>query len=292
MPQPTVSDQSVLPVFSSLPPQAVVVDGWDLPDFAVARAVVAQYTGVGFVIIQGPLDPEREELLTLARVLNLGEALIPRLYRDSVHTGDDGVSAVTASITSTHPFQSRDEQNLHCDGTLQALGQIPTTVMLCVHPAAHGGASVLFNAPAAFLELLANDPEAAAQLTHPGALVRVSTLVAGHFTAGPAFRWDDGRLITRYSVTNTDSYHPRCANDNDKEALERALRFLRRAAQPGSPHRCEFTLRASQALLLANDRLCHGRTAYRDDPGEARLLLRALFTRRPHLSSAAEEGQQ
>lgn len=288
MPSPPILDQSVLPVFASVPPQTIVAEDWSLSDLAAARAVVAQYAGAGFAIVQGPPDPGREQLRALARALKLGKAFIPPLYRSSVHTGEDGVSAITASTASPHPFQSRGGQNLHCDGTLQCLGQIPTTVMLCVRPGASGGASVLFNAPAAFLELHANDSDAAEQLTHPGALVRASTLVAGHATTGPAFRWDGDRLITRYSVTDTDTYHPRCANDTD--ALERALRFLRHAARPGSPHRCEFTLRAGQALLLANDRVCHGRTAYRDTPGGERLLLRSLFTRRPHLTAAAEDG--
>lgn len=264
----------------SLPPQAVEVDSWDLADLATVRAVVALYIDTGYAVVQCPPDPGRPELSILARRLNLGEPFTPPLYRGSGHTGDDGVSALTAVAgTSAHPFQSRDGQNLHCDGTLQSLGQILTTVMLCVRPAASGGATILFDAATAFGELCASDPEAAKQLTHPGALMRTSTLAAGHATAGPAFAWRESRVITRYSVTATDTYHPR--QPNEEPALRRALRFLTGAARPGSPHRCEFTLRAGQCLVLANGRVCHGRTAYRDEPGSARLLLRSLFTRRP-----------
>ncbi|WP_197372286.1 TauD/TfdA family dioxygenase, partial [Streptomyces clavuligerus] len=152
-------------------------------------------------------------------------------------------------------------------------------VMLCAAAAAEGGHSFLVDLPAAFAVLRERDPEAAAQLVHPGALVRTSTLVQGRSRSGPAFAPDgDGGWVTRFSRTATDTYHPLSGGG---AALGRALEFLDEAAAEGSRFRAGFTLAAGQALVLANDRLGHGRTAYRDDPDVPRLLLRGLFTRRP-----------
>jgi hypothetical protein len=237
---------------------------------------------MGFVVIQGPDQPGRAELMALAHRLGLGAPFTPPIYRGSGHTSSDGVSALTVAgdvQPGAHPFQNRDSQALHCDGTVQQLGQIATTLMICVRPARSGGVTILFDALAAFGELAIEDPAVADQLVHPQALVRTSDLADHPFTAGPAFGYHRGRMVTRYSRQPTDTYHPRRAED--QPALDRALRFLDDAAQPGSPHRCEFSLAAGQALLLANDRVCHGRTAYQDDPMAPRMVLRALFTRHP-----------
>jgi hypothetical protein len=272
----------------SRPPQTVTADRWDMPNADAAEAVITRYSEIGFAVVQGPLDPGPADLLAFTERLNLGQPFTPPIYDGSSHTGSDGISALTVAgdAAGAHPFQSRDGQGLHCDGTVQHLGQIPTTVMICVRAAPAGGATILFDALAAFAELSSHDPHAAEQLTHARALVRTSDLADQPSTAGPAFGWHGGRLVTRYSLRSTDTYHPR--QPDEQPALDRALRFLEQAAAPGSPYRCEFTLGAGQALVLANDRLCHGRTAYQDGPGSARLLLRALFTRRPTPSAQVQ----
>jgi TfdA family taurine catabolism dioxygenase TauD len=276
-----LSTQNVSPTSFSQPPKPVAVDRWDVPDADTVRTMVTRYTATGFAVIEGPPNPGRADLMTLAQRLRLGEPFAPPIYQGSSHTGTDGVSALTAAEVeaATHPFQSREGQNLHCDGTLQELGQIPTTLMICVRPAASGGATILFDALAAFAELFHHDRAAADQLTHPRALRRTSDIGGGRSTVGPVFGWHAGRIVTRYSLRPTDTYHP--LHPDQQPALDRALRFLEQAAQPGSPYRCEFTLQAGHALVLANDLVCHGRTAYQDEPGAKRELLRALFTRRP-----------
>lgn len=285
MPTPTLPTHH--PIFTPHPPETITTTSWSLPEPAIAQLVLAAYTGAGFALVQGPTDPGPGDLQALSAALRLGAVFTPPLYQGSTHTRPNGISHLTATDpVPGHPFAGRAAQELHCDGTLQALGQIPTTLLLCVRPAASGGSTLLFDAPAAFAALHASDPEAAAQLTHEKALLRTSTLVADRASAGPAFGWRHGRLVTRYSLTETDSYHPLLPDD--EPALRRALGYLRRAARPGSLFRCEFTLGAGQALILANDRLCHGRSAYQDQVSAPRLMLRALFTSRPGVRIPAQ----
>ncbi|MFG1879583.1 TauD/TfdA family dioxygenase [Sphaerisporangium sp. NPDC049003] len=281
MPVPALNASArarLLPDFTGSPAKPIQVGDWSIPDAHDRRMIVESYRRRGYTVVQlARTVPTGQDLTAMAGALGLGEPFTPPLYAASSHT-TGGISRLTADPNADHPFQNRAGQNVHCDGTLQQLGQIPTTVMICVRPAVNGGATYLFNAVAAYAELRHRDPAAAAQLDHDRALERRSTLVADQVTFGPAFAIDScGLPITRYSRTATDTYHPA----DDRAALERALAFLETAARPGSRHRIDFSLDAGQALVLANDRIGHGRTAYRDDPDAPRLLLRGLFTLKP-----------
>ncbi|MFF7249923.1 TauD/TfdA family dioxygenase [Embleya sp. NPDC008237] len=286
-PLPTpAAPRALTPAFPDLatgPAAPVPATSWNLPRACARAAIVADYRERGHAIVQVPGPPPTEnDLVALARALDLGPAFTPPMYTTGAHTAHTahGVSRIAAAPDAAHPFQDRAGQNVHTDGTLQRLGEIPTTIMMCAHPAATGGSTLLFNVLAAYAELAAHDPAAASQLAHPQALVRASTFVEGVFTTGPAFGRDaHGIAITRYSRTATDSYRATRGGEAD---LARALAHLEAAARPGSRHRLDFTLAAGQALILANDRLCHGRTPYRDtDEQPHRLILRGLFTTRP-----------
>ncbi|MFB8236282.1 TauD/TfdA family dioxygenase [Kitasatospora purpeofusca] len=269
-----------LPGFTPAPARPVTATAWNLPDPAARRQVVDTYLAGGYAIVHIPgAAPTEADLTALADALNLAAAFTPPQYRGSAHT-QGAVSRLSATDDPAHPFQDRAGQNFHSDGTLQHLGQIATTVMMCVRGARTGGDTLLFNAVQAFADLQDADPDAAAQLTHDHALLRTSTLVENLSTAGPVFGHDPaGQWISRYSLTVTDSYHPTAPGR--RAHLERALAHLADAAQPGSPYYCAFTLAAGQALVLANDRLSHGRTAFTDDADAPRLLLRGLYTARP-----------
>ena len=283
MPTPLIntpaSATAQLPQFTTQPAQPVTASSWSLPDCHTRHLITQSYTQRGYALIEVPTSaPISADLVALADALHLGEAFTPPLYAGSVHTSG-GVSRLTAAHGATHPFQDRAGQNVHCDGTLQRLGQIPTTVMMCAAGAAEGGGSYLVNLVDAYAELRRLAPDAAAQLAHSTVLTRTSTFVERQSVTGPAFAEHvPGAWITRYSRTATDAYRSLPGNEED---LERALAFLDAAARPGSAFRTDFTLRRGQSLVLANDRLGHGRTSYRDDPAAPRLLLRGLFTLRP-----------
>ncbi len=255
---------------------------WDNIPAAAGHEMAVRLAAAGFALVQAAQPPGPAAPQQLAGQLGLGPVFVPPQYRDRPYTDGQGVTRIGAgAATASHPaFGQASEQRLHSDGTLQRIGEVKTTLMLCVQPAPSGGASRLFNSAGAFAQLLRDDPAAAAALTAPDVLVRTSTLpgTRGQCSAGPSFAVADGRLISRYSVTDTDTYDHDAVTD--PAALDRALMFLHQAAQPGFPYYAELTLTAGQGLLLANDLISHGRAAYEDDPARPRLILRALFTRR------------
>jgi alpha-ketoglutarate-dependent taurine dioxygenase len=270
--------------FCATPATPIDLGSWSIGDPTASRLVIDAYRTSGYAIVQVPgTEPDADDLAALAAALRLGAAYTPSHYQASPHTRS-GVSRLTATDDPAHPFQDRAGQNLHSDGTLKPLGQIATTVMICVRPARTGGHTLLFNAVGAFTALRDQDPDAAAQLLHHTALVRTSDLadVQGpRSTAGPAFGWDSsGELVSRYSLTSTDTYHP--SEPTHQGDLDRALQFLADAAAPEGGYSCTLTLQPGQALILANDKLSHGRTEFTDAPGRPRLLLRGLYTARPN----------
>jgi hypothetical protein len=270
-----------VPAFPAGPPAAITVGDWDGIPARAARAVAAHLAETGYALIQGPVVPGPGAVARLAGALGLGPAFAPPQYNSRAYV-DGGVTRIMAdATTAAHPaFGQAAGQPLHTDGTLQRIGEIKTALMLCARPAASGGTSRLFNASGALAALLNQDPAAAAALTAPEVLVRTSNLPdsRGQSAAGPAFAIADGRIISRYSVTATDTYDP--AAVSSPAALGRALQFLRDAARPGTSYYTEVTLATGQGLLIANDMISHGRTPYQDAPDTPRLIYRALYATR------------
>ncbi|MGC4851866.1 TauD/TfdA family dioxygenase [Micromonospora sp. DT4] len=256
---------------------------WDTASTETVNALTGRVATAGFALVETGTAPGQDDLLGLAGLLDLGEPFVPPLYRipGSVQVGTAGVSQLTATPgaaadAARHPATSAIGQGWHVDGTLQQLGEVRTSLLLCVRPAATGGQSLLFNATAAFLDLADHDPAAAAALMAPSALVRMATVNGSNdSTAGPAFAVTGGQLLTRYARTDADRWFP---PSGDPAAVDRALARLDELAAPGSPYRLEFTMTAGQGLVFANSRLCHGRAAYTDDSAAPRTLLRGLFT--------------
>jgi hypothetical protein len=271
-----------VPAFPAQPAAPVPAGDWErIPDGAV-REVATRLAAHGYALLEGDTVPGADAAAVLAAALGLGKAFTPPQYRSRAYVDGGGVTRITADATTAgHPaFGQATGQDFHADGTLQRIGEIKTTLMLCARPAACGGISQLFNATGAFAALLNADPAAAAALTAPEVLVRTSNLPDSHGQAavGPVFAIADGRVLSRYSVTGTDRYDPSAVAS--PAALDRALAFLRNAARTGTGYYAGLTLAAGQALLLANDTISHGRTSYTDSPDAPRLLYRALFTTR------------
>ncbi|MFE9258926.1 TauD/TfdA family dioxygenase [Streptomyces sp. NPDC006879] len=265
-----------LPRFTAEIAEPIEAASWALCDTGVRQHAVRDYQQQGYAVVQvhGSASTT-SDLFTLAKALNLGAPFTPPVYKNSPHTSG-GVSDISARKDGAHPFEGSRGQDLHCDGTLQHLGEVPTTILLCSAPAAEGGVTYLVNLVDAYTALLRTDPEAAEQLAHDGALKRTS---GSHSVIGPAFtEQQPGHLMSRYSRTVTDRYY---ALPGRQGALKRALAFMDAAARPGSAFRTEVVLDSGQALIFANDQMGHGRTAYLDAPSRPRLLRRGLFTTRP-----------
>ena len=278
-----------VPAFPDWPAAPVPAGDWEhIPDGS-AREVAARLAAHGYALLEGSAVPGPGVAAILAGALGLGDAFTPPQYRSRAYVDGGGVTRITADASTTpHPaFGQATGQDLHADGTLQRIGEIKTTLMLCARPASSGGDSLLFNAAGAFAALLNADPAAAAALTAPEVLIRTSNLPDSHGQAavGPAFAIADGRVLSRYSVTGTDRYDPSAVAS--PAALDRALAFLAAAARPGTGYYTALTLAAGQALVLANDTISHGRTPYADSPAAPRLLYRVLFTTRCNAAEAA-----
>lgn len=256
--------------------------------------VAERYTRHGFAVLQltGPVTQGTP--LELAASLGLGRPFVPPLYTRNGGPGAP-VSRISAAFNTgtpdaRHPsFGQAGGQHLHCDGTLQQIGHIKASLLVCESPAAAGGDTTLFNAAAAYAELAAADPAAAVALATPGVLVRRANINGcTDVNAGPAFTVRQDRLVCGYSVTETDRWAvPAGTAAAD---LYRGVAFLRHAAAPGSPFFTQLRLSAGQAIAFDNTRVSHGRTPYRDSPARRRCLYRSLHLRHPRAAVPAAAG--
>ncbi|HUO38540.1 MAG TPA: TauD/TfdA family dioxygenase [Mycobacterium sp.] len=287
--------RAVTVTFQGLPDVPLPLANAQSMGAAERQGIADRYDRHGFVVMQlppGTLTPDT--VLALAAALGLGEPLVPVLYRLNC-SPPNPVARISAALNAGtadagHPSFGRTvNQQLHCDGTLQDIGYVKASLLLCACPAAHGGDTLLFNASAAYAELASIDVRAAAALATPGALIRQANINnCDDLNAGPAFAVQDGRLVCRYCVTETDRWAvPRGATAAD---LQRGVDFLRAAALPGSPHFAHLRLEAGQAILLDNTRISHGRTAYKDSPTQQRCLYRSLHVCHPGGSTLRERG--
>jgi alpha-ketoglutarate-dependent taurine dioxygenase len=229
------------------------------------------------VDLSGAVGAVEQQMGQLADALSLGAPVIPVLYRS-----EEGkryrteFTPVQNDTQDAHPgFGASGGLDWHVDGLLDEIGEIRTTLLYCVSPAAEGGKTLLFNAGAAFALLHETDTEAAEALMSPLVLSRYATLRGTSGTyRGPAFIYEaDGRIATRF----TDNHH--CIWHEDAHvdgSVKRALAFMREASADPE-YSVGVHLEAGQVLVFCNDRISHGRTPYVDKPDRQRLLVRALY---------------
>jgi alpha-ketoglutarate-dependent taurine dioxygenase len=250
-----------------------------------AAQIIESYETNGYALFQFERYRDLSGALVgeLAADLDLGPPFVPPLYmgRATAQLYDAfGVNTVKVSDggSAVHPvFESRNDLRLHTDGTLQALGEIRSALLICVSPAYRGGETVIFQAADVFVKLLKEEPRLAAALLHPRALTRWTTVAESRLSCtGPVFAWEHGEILSRYSVTENDEW---CFADVPN--LQDAHRYLDTLSRAPSPYLVRVKLQAGQGILLANDRVSHGRTAFVDSGPQTRHMLRALFTARP-----------
>jgi alpha-ketoglutarate-dependent taurine dioxygenase len=278
--------RSVTTTFEAIPADPVRLPRVSAIGPQASKRIVDRYARNGFAVMTlESAEATPETLLTLTNSLGLGEPFVPPLYSLGGNTAPV-VSRISAAFNAgttdeNHPsFGSAAGQRLHCDGTLQRIGYVKASLLLCETPAAEGGDTTLFNASAAFAQLAAVDVRAAAALATPGVLVRQANINGStDINSGPAFTVQDRHLVCRYCVTETDSWVvPDGVADAD---VHRGVGFLLHAALPGSPHFRQLRLEAGQAIVFDNTRISHGRTSYRDSDTRRRSLYRSLHLRHP-----------
>lgn len=272
--------------FENIPKIPIRISQASTISHATASQIIERYVRHGFAIVALSERSTPEALMGLGESLKLGEPFIPPLYLKGDYKGS-AVSKISsqANVPTTHPsFQRAVGVELHCDGTLQKIGYVKTTIMLCESPGAEGGDTTLFNATSAFAELVVTDLAAALALASPGVLIRQANINSCRdMNEGPAFAVEDGQLVCAYSVTETDSLV--AAQGVDLIDLRRGAEFLRSVAQPGSPYFTQLPLAEGHAIILANARISHGRTPYRNTEDRQRCLYRSLYLKHPTVIS-------
>lgn len=300
MPHHTQLDRSTIPSFEGAAEQSPVeVASFTRITAGAAAQITARYHQHGLCLIAAADRAVTDDSITaMAAALALGPVFTPSLYRGTT-TMPDGIARMCAESHTpgdVHPsFDSTAGQSLHTDGTLETIGAVKSSLLLCAQPAARGGATFFLNTSGIFAELAATDPQAAAALMRPDALVRMSNLpsTARSVSIGPAFTVQDGDLLTRLSLTPTDSWQ--ITDDEDGLALLRGLTTMIRIRDDHDPRfYVEFTLDEGVGVLFANDRIGHGRRDYTNSGAHTRRMIRALFTRRPSVpaSVGSTAGQE
>ena len=282
--------------FEDIPAEPVTVADAANVSSAEGSDIMRRYTAHGFSILRlmsAPVDGDT--LRSLAESLCLGDSFVPPLY-----TTGGAEAAKISRISATrnagtgyanHPSFGRTVgQALHCDGTLQDIGYVKASMLLCETAASSGGDTILFNSCGAFASLTQFDLPAAVALATPGTLVRRATINgSSDVNAGPAFAVRDGALVGRYCVTDTDSW---AAPDGvSADDLHRGIEFLARASRPGSPHFLQLRLDSGEVIVFDNTRISHGRTEYVDTVTQHRCMYRGLYLRHPLVRGLADHAR-
>jgi hypothetical protein len=264
--------------FTNVPIDPITLDSISDIDHNTLSKIFFRYKVHGFSIVECKKEIDEIVVLKLAKLLDLGKVFVPPLYKRGLYK-TNGVSTVKSTNTKNKNhkvFESEANIELHCDGTLQPIGFVQTTILACKHSALKGGESILFNATAAYYELFQNDREAALSMASDCSLIRQANLNnCGDKNIGPVFAIKNGELVCAYSVTQTDSFM--ASYNINIAALKRAIEFMHYSALPGSKYYYQHKLNSSQILIFANSKVSHGRLSYKDGSNSNRCMFRALF---------------
>lgn len=254
-------------------PATLRTEEWLLPapasgTAAPATAVDAMlHRGPGFAVLRGVDLDGRDDRECVGRCADL-VALLRGPVGGRLHrSANELLTAATApAVHPSGPGTPGAERSP--EGDLLTLpphmdrGEGPTPphvlALLCVRPAAEGGASLLAAGATVHNRLLAEDPAALRELYGDFRFGRG----AGFDRVRPVFRRDDDTLGVHYNrywidrgQDETGTPHPPAR----RHALDSMDRLL---ADPGTVLR--LSLRRGDLLLVNNDAVLHGRTPFQD----------------------------
>ncbi len=246
-----------------------------------ARMRCALRDGCGIIRVVGfdpALDDSALRMVYLALGLEIGDALTNygRLFDVKDRGEDYRTSAVPVSMT-------RESTSFHTDSSARDVE--PDDVgLLCLHPAAQGGESLVSSAVTAHDTLLVEAPQSLTMLYRdycrdvvtPGSERNLDRIRENRF---PVFRRDDDTLTFRYMRYWIERAHALIGeplNDAQTIALDRLDSAL---ADP--LHVLSFTLQRGEMLWVDNRRMAHNRSAFVDNPVQPRTMVRMWTAARP-----------
>ncbi|OUA56154.1 TauD/TfdA family dioxygenase [Bacillus thuringiensis] len=245
------------------------------------QELVERYYQYGFVIYEVNGDTKgNKSIFNIADAIQLGDPFVPNHYKNNSQMYQSNkLNLITAGNVNNHmAFTGDNNQGLHSDGTVHEIGHLKTTILFCESPAAEGGESILFHTMDAFYELAQAHPEAALAMFHPESLKRKADIGFEATHIGPAFAIEDEEIITRFTLDHTALWEH---GFERVPHLHQGYMFLKEKAEPQSEYFRKFTLGGSQGIIMANDKIAHGRLAFKDSEQLKRKMLRGVFRTRP-----------
>lgn len=248
----------------------------DLRASDAVEQILSRLDKYAFVRILSP-SVDSKWIEEVSECLHLGEPYVAEAYKGS---GAGAVADINATIGSHPAFSSGSPQAIHVDGTLDEIGLIRTTLLYCMENAASGGSTVVFNAPAVWMNLQRENPRAAETMTRSNVLARSTSLpgVPSRTAVGPAIKVVDGEVLTRFALGTIDEWR---FSGEDVEFGAQALIHFTRWTTGENRYRRSIDIQPGECFVFRNDHLSHSRDGFVSKPGKPRHLLRALYTEVP-----------
>lgn len=216
----------------------------------------------------------------LTSELKLGEPYIPPIYRMGDHSSyveSSGLNHIGGPAqNSNHPaFSSSERLDLHTDGTLDRIGDIQTSILVCVNPARKGGDSVLFRSAALAEKLLhEGDIDLEPFFSHIALRRHTTILDKVLYADGPVLGWKKKQIVSRYCITPRDKWQFGAVT-----GLEDARKAFEAYVKNHPSYTSKVRMLSGQVIIMNNNRISHGRTAFNDESSSPRHMIRALFRR-------------
>lgn len=241
-------------------------------------ALKSRIAAQNFAVYEAPADGQSVDAT--------GKALLTFAAAFGLHLPEDHRSGDEAGIVALRTSDARSQRgyipytpkplNWHTDGYYTPSGRpIKAFVLHCHTAAAKGGENQLLDPEVAYMRLRDHDPAFAQAMFHPQAM----TIPENHeadgtlrpAATGPVFFVDraSGRLQMRYTART------RSILWRDDPVTRAAADWLRNWLISGDPLMVRVRLAPGQGILCNN--ILHTRTAFEDDDGPGRTILRVRF---------------
>ena len=261
--------------------ETIGVDDVSLPELDRLLADVASdvLTGRGFVLLRG-LPVDRWDLDTTAAAYwiigtRLGQPVSQNARGHLLgHVRDLGNDPTSPK---TRIYTTRAAQEFHTD-SCDVVG------LLCLKPAAKGGASSLASSTAIYNEIVEKRPDLAHVLMQPFTVDRKGEVPDGKDPTYdlPIFHDFAGHITAIYARSFIRAAQSRSEVTRLTEAQNEAMDMVD-ALAASDAFRFDMDFRPGDMQFLHNHQILHARTAYEDhtDPAHKRHLLRLWLSARP-----------
>ncbi|MGD1524586.1 TauD/TfdA family dioxygenase [Vibrio harveyi] len=236
----------------------------------------------GFVVVNGDSLPDGHQLEYLSNALNLGDPFRSDYNQKYFPNKNRSLKSEIGKKEQNkddykHPvFEQSDALEQHVDGTFSPLGEVKTTVLMCKTPALSGGDSTLFNAYGAIKQIESESPALANAFKDSNAFRRKSAFenidvefIDSAFGIDELYKREVIRLAFDSSADWAYGFE---RVPHLKEAYERLIDIK----DNDSDFFLQFKLNKGDVIIMDNTRITHGRTSFRQNHAEPRMMIRSV----------------